>query len=183
MGTVTPVIADSVRLALPTQAPEIAALQRRSWLDVLPPAAAAQLLKSVTLAEMTESWQAAIQRPPLAQMRVLVALGSQHLVGFAALGPSNDADAEAGADALIAEFSIDPAAYHRGHGSRLINACIDTLRADGFSRATWWVGAEDNRLRNFLIQAGWAADGAHSEVAMDAGGPRVKLVRLHTGVN
>lgn len=175
-------IADSVRLALPSEAGAIAAVQRRGWLQTLPPELASGALGSVDLAAMTDSWEAAIRRPPLAQFRVLAALGDERVVGFAALGPSDDPDAEQGADALVAEFVVDPAAQRHGHGSRLLNACVDTLRADGFSRATWWVPAGDDVLRRFLTGAGWDTDGAHSEVAILDGGPSLKLVRLHTAI-
>ena len=175
-------IADSVRLALPGEATAIAELQRRGWSATLPAETAQQLLSSVNLDEMATSWQAAIQRPPLAQFRVLVASSTERIVGFAALGPSDDPDAKASADALIAEFTIDPVAWRQGHGSRLLNACVDTLRADGFTRATWWVRSEDDVLRRFLTEAGWDFDGAHTEVAIDEDGPRVKLVRLHTAI-
>lgn len=174
-------IADSVRLALPAEAGSIAALQRRAW-AASGGELSADLLGAVDLATMTTSWEAAILRPPLAQFRVLVAVGQERVVGFAALGPSDDPDAEDGADALVAEFVIDPAAVRLGHGSRLLNAAMDTLRADGFSRATWWVRSTDDDLRRFLIEAGWAADGAHTEVAASESGPRVRLVRLHTAL-
>ena len=75
MGTVTAVLADSVRLALPAEAGAIAALQRRSWLQTLPKELASDVLDSVGLDQMTQSWEGAILRPPLAQFRVLVALG------------------------------------------------------------------------------------------------------------
>ncbi|PKQ30964.1 MAG: GNAT family N-acetyltransferase [Actinobacteria bacterium HGW-Actinobacteria-2] len=178
----TPVIADSVRLALPAEAPAIAAIQRRAWSANFDQATAADLLSSVDLATMTESWTAAITRPPLAQFRILVAVSDDRVVGFAALGPSDDPDAEAGVDALVAEFTIDPPAQRRGHGSRLLNACIDTLRADGFTRATWWVRSTDDIVRRFLTEAGWDADGAHTEVAMTDDGPHLKLLRLHTAI-
>jgi GNAT superfamily N-acetyltransferase len=176
------VIADSVRLALPAEAASIAALQRRGWTQTLPSDVAGEVLASVDLATMTESWERAIQRPPLAQFRVLVAIGDERVVGFAAVGPSDDPDAEAGEDAVVAEFVVDPQAQRMGHGSRLLNACVDTLKADAFIRATWWVHATDDALRAFLTSAGWAADGAHSEVAVDEGGPSLKLVRLHTAI-
>ena len=182
LGTVAPVIADSVRLALPAEAAAIAGLQRRGWAQSLPEKVAGDVLAAVDLATMTASWETAILRPPLAQCRVLVAVGSDRLAGFAAVGPSDDPDAEPGADALVAEFVIDPAAQRLGHGSRLLNAVVDTLRADGFERATWWVQAADDVLRRFLTEAGWAPDGAHTEVAVTEGGARLKLVRLHTGI-
>lgn len=175
-------LADSVRLALPTEAGAIAALQRRSWHQVLPPAVLPGVLDAVDLAGMTDRWEAAILRPPLAPFRVLVALADARVAGFAAIGPSGDPDAVAGEDALVAEFAVDPQAQRRGHGSRLLNACVDTLRADGFTRGTWWVASFDDVLRTFLGEAGWAADGAHTEVALTDDGPRLKLVRLHTAI-
>jgi GNAT superfamily N-acetyltransferase len=182
VGKVTGVIADSVRLALPAEASVIAAIQRNCWSQTLPPATAEQALASVSVEEMAASWEEAVTRPPLAQLRVLVAVGEDGVAGFAAIGPSDDPDADASEDAMVAEFCINPESQRMGHGSRLLNACVDTLRADGFSRATWWVRSDDDVLRRFLTDAGWAADGAHSEVAMDEAGPRVKLVRLHTGI-
>lgn len=176
------VIADSVRLALPAEAGSIAALQRRGWTQSMPAEVVSDVLASVDLATMTASWEQAILRPPLAQFRVLVAVGDGRVVGFAAVGPSDDPDAEAGSDALVAEFMVDPQAQRRGHGSRLLHACVDTLRADAFVRATWWASATDDVLRSFLTAGGWAADGAHTEVAATDGGPRLKLVRLHTAI-
>ena len=73
-----------------------------------------------------------------------------------------------------------------GHGSRLLQACADTLIADRFSRATTWVFATDDTLRTFLTSAGWAPDGAHRELATDgpADDPEVvNQVRLHTSLS
>jgi GNAT superfamily N-acetyltransferase len=177
------VIADSVRLALPGEAAQIAALQRRSWSQQLPAPVSKPLLDSIDLAAMTRSWQAAILRPPLASFRVLVALGSERISGFAVTGPSADADADPGSDGMVAEFVIDPPAQRQGHGSRLLHAVADTLRADGFDRATWWVRSTDDVLRTFLVEAGWAVDGAHAEIGTEDGATRVKLVRMHTDIS
>lgn len=173
---------DSVRLALAREALDIAAIQRRGWSQTLPEQVAARVLASVDLSTMAASWEGAILRPPLAQFRVLVALGTDRIVGFAAIGPSDDPDASAGEDALVAEFVIDPPAQRSGHGSRLLNACVDTLRADGFTRATWWVRAGDDVLRAFLTSAGWGADGGHATIGIDAETARVKMIRLHTDI-
>lgn len=174
---------DSVRLALPSESAAIAAVQRQGWQQNLPPGVAAQLLAEVDPAAMASQWGAAILRPPLAQLRVLVALGEAGVVGFAAIGPADDPDSRAGSDGMIAEFVVAPEAQHQGHGSRLLHACVDTLRADGFSRATWWVRAADDQLRGFLEGSGWAADGAHREMAIDDAAQRVKFLRLHTAID
>jgi GNAT superfamily N-acetyltransferase len=182
---------DSVRLALPAEAPAIAAIQRRSWAQRLAPELAA-LLDEVDLEAMTEAWHRAIIRPPAARFRVLVALAGsagpgaadqlRGVVGFAATVPCADADAAA-SDGEIDEFVIDPPAQRLGHGSRLLNACVDTLRADGFTRARWWLASTDDPLRRFLTTAGWAPDGASRELGVDDEEHpqvRVKQVRLHT---
>lgn len=176
-------IADSVRLALPAEAAPIAAVQRRAWTQQFPSELAETVLGSVDLDAMVESWHAAIVRPPLAQFRVLVALGDTRVLGFAAVGPSGDPDAEPGKDGVVAEFAIDPAAQRHGHGSRLLNACVDTLRTDGFERATWWVRSTDDALRRFLVESGWAPDGSHQVLGTDDPGHRVKLIRLHTDIS
>ena len=130
---------------------------------------------------MTQAWHRAITRPPGATSRVLVAVdGSGRVVGFATTIPSADDDAEAGVHGEIDQFVIDPPAQRRGHGSRLLNACADTLRSDGFREASWWVGSEDDVLRAFLTASGWAADGASREIGSDDESLRLKQVRLHT---
>ncbi|NNG19582.1 GNAT family N-acetyltransferase [Naumannella sp. ID2617S] len=179
---------DSVRLALPREAADIAALQRRVWAAELGDRAEV-LLGQLDLATMTEAWQRSIERPPLAAHRVLVAVaandgrsGPDRVVGMAATMPSDDPDATAGTDGMIGEFLIDPAARGAGHGSRLLNACIDTLRADGFEIVNWWVTSTDDVLRKFLTDSGWAPDGSHREIGADDESVRIKQVRLHCSV-
>lgn len=173
---------DSVRLALPAEAAAIAALQRRSW-SAAPGPQVTAVLDEVSLEEMTTAWHRAVTRPPLARCRVLVALSAAGgaPVGFAATVPSDDADAGP-ADGAVDEFAVEPAARHRGHGSRLLHACVDTLRADGFTRARWWLNADDDEVRGFLLAAGWAADGAWREIGSPDGRLRLKQVRMHTDI-
>jgi len=108
-------------------------------------------------------------------------------VGFAATGPSDDPDpdpdADVVADGAITVFHVDPDHARAGHGSRLLQACVDTLVADGFSRASFWIFSADDILRRFLADAGWAPDGAHRELDLygDAA-VRMKQARLHTAI-
>jgi GNAT superfamily N-acetyltransferase len=175
-------IAASVRLAWPTEASSIAELQRRSWATQWPADLAELMLSSVSLAEMDESWRTAIERPPEASFRVLVATDGERVVGFATTMPNQDDDADRSREGAIDQFVVDPPAQHQGHGSRLLNACADTLRADGFVRAACWVNAADDKLRSFLTAAGWAADGATREIGAEDESARLKQVRLHTSL-
>lgn len=173
-------VADSVRLAWPAEAGAIAELQRRVWSSDLPPALAETVLAGVTAAEMTQAWERAILRPPQARYRVLVAVQDARVVGYATTLPAQDPDADEAEDGAVEEFAVDPPARHQGHGSRLLNACADTLRADGFRWARWWVGTTDDDLRRFLTAAGWAPDGSSREIGLDEDGLRLRQVRLHT---
>jgi GNAT superfamily N-acetyltransferase len=181
-------IADSVRLALPAEAEAIAAIQRRSWPERLGEEFSARLFGGATLEQLTELWRLAITRPPEARFRVLVAIAgaaadAEQVIGFATTTPSPDSDADPKDDGAIDEFVIDRAAQRQGHGSRLLNACADTLRADGFRRARWWLTSTDDVTRHFLTAAGWEPDGAHREIGTEDGSHRVKQIRLHTDIS
>jgi ribosomal protein S18 acetylase RimI-like enzyme len=173
---------DSARLAWPAEAAAIADLQRRAW-ATQPHEIAEALLSSIDRAGMVESWHSAIVRPPQARCRVLVALENERVVGFATTVPGQDPDLDEAADGQLGELEVDPSAQRRGHGSRLLNASMDTLRADGFSRAVCWISAVDDARRKFLVGAGWAADGSWREIGSDEGSVRMKQVRLHTDLS
>ena len=184
-----------VRLAMPAEALQIAEIQRRDWAK---DPARAPFLAEVDLQQMAEVWHRAIVRPPMAHYRVLVAteptgrpqpgaspdqtMMAQRVVGFAAIGPSEDEDAGV-QDSEVQEFLVDDIGHDLGHEARLLNALVDTMRADGYQRATWWLSSTDDRMRAFLVEAGWAPDGAHRELGSEDGSLRLKQVRLHTDIS
>lgn len=170
---------ESVRLAWPSEAREIADLQRRAW-STQPLEIAEALLDAIDAVSMAEAWHAAIVRPPQARCRVLVAIENRRVVGFATTIPGQDADLDEAEVGQLDELEVDPQAQHRGHGSRLLNASIDTLRADGFRRVVCWISAADDARRAFLLEAGWATDGSWREIGSDERSVRLKQVRLHT---
>ena len=171
----------SCRVAWADDAPAIAAVQVRAWrtsyADVLP----AEFLEAFDVEVVAQGWRASLQAPPDARNRVLVALERNLVTGFAITGPAGDPDRDPVADGEVTDLTVDPHKRGAGHGSRLMQACVDTLRADRFQRAVTWVVASDDVLRGFLDGAGWGADGAHRELDLDGSGAvRVKQVRLHT---
>jgi ribosomal protein S18 acetylase RimI-like enzyme len=173
----------SVRVAWPDDAGAMAHVQVRAWRlrysDVLPP----DTLASLDPRAFAEQWQTSLSRSQDARQRVLVALDRNNVRGFAVTGPSDDPDSDPVADAEISEFVIDPDAVSSGHGSRLLQACVDTMRQDRFSRGTVWLTATDDSARRFLVEAGWSTDGAHRELDLDGDGTvLVKQIRLHTDV-
>lgn len=169
----------SARLAWPDDAAAIARVQIAAWRDGYANVLSPDVLESLSADEFAEKWSASLLKPPDARMRVLVALESADVRGFALVHPSFDPDADQVSDGEVGEFVIDPSHRGEGHGSRLLQAAMDTLAADTFTRVRWWIPSTDDALREFVTGSGWAADGAHREL-QDEAGTTVKQVRLHT---
>lgn len=175
------IVADrSVRVAWAADAEAIGAVQARSWLRSYASLLPQPVVDRIDGAAFAAAWQEAVTKPPSARHRVLVALDHGRVVGFAATAPSEDPDAEP-LDGEIVAFHVDPGAQGAGHGSRLVAAVVDTLRADGFTHARIWVLSGDDELRGFVESAGWGADGAHRTLDLTGDGTAtVKQIRLHT---
>ena len=185
MDPVTPNADVSVRVAWADDAVAIAEVQRRAWrasyADLLPDELLAALSPTEGEDPVAMAWRESVVRPTEARQRVLVALERATLRGFAVCAPATDPDADPVQVGEIADLTVDPDHLGEGHGSRLMQACVDTLRADRFLRAVTWVRSSDDVLREFLAGAGWAPDGAHR--TLDLRGDdvvTVKQVRLHT---
>lgn len=173
----------SVRVAWADDADAIAALQVRAWqssYDGLLPTAALE----IDPARAAEVWRTTLAKPQDARTRVLVALERNRVVGFAITTPATDPDCNPRTDAELMELTVDPNEHGHGHGSRLVQAAVETMAADQFARAVLWAVAADDGLREFLTGAGWAPDTAHRELDLDGDGKTlVKQVRLHTDIS
>ncbi len=171
-------------MAWADDATAVADVQVRGWRETYAELIPAAALESLPVDVFATRWLDAIARPKEARQRVLVALDRVTVRGFAATAPATDGDADPATDAEITEFVVDPDHRRAGHGSRLLHAAVDTLRADKFGRATIWVSATNDALRSFLGEQGWAADGAHRELDLHGDGSvRVKAIRLHTDLS
>lgn len=173
----------SVRVAWADDARAIAELQLRTWRSTYAGLVPAEALPDDVDAAAA-AWHASLSKPRDARNRVLVALERNRAVGFAITSPASDPDCDPVSDAEIAELTVDPDERGKGHGSRLLQAAVDTLVADRFQRAVLWAIASDDALRTFLTEAGWAPDQAHRELDLDGTGTTVvKQVRLHTALS
>jgi GNAT superfamily N-acetyltransferase len=171
----------SVRVAWADDAEAIAAIQARSWATAyagLVPAAG-----ELREADFAQLWRDALTHPADARHRALVALERNRVVGFAITTPATDPDSDPATDAELMEFTVEAAERGKGHGSRLLQAAVDTMVADRFTHAVTWLVATDDVLRAFLTEAGWATDTAHRTLDLDGTGTtQVSQVRLHTAL-
>lgn len=167
----------SVRVAWADDAAGIAGVQVTGW------KASYGDLGLPAVDEVADRWHQALTRPGDARNRVLVALERNVVRGFAVTIPSPDPDSDPVSDGELTELVVEPEHERNGHGSRLLQAAMDTLRADSFTRATTWVVSTDDVRRAFLTSAGFVADGAHRELDLAGDGvTTVKQVRLHAAL-
>lgn len=181
-----------VRPARPDDAADIARIQLATWRYAYRRILPRHVLEGLDEAWMANQWRSSIDAPPSARHRVLVAVEQAeqaYLVGFAATGeadeealaPEEDEKTVLGPNvASITDLLVEPRWGRRGHGSRLLAACVDLWRADGFSTALAWAFEADAALRAFLTSAGWEPDGATRALDMDD--MLVPQLRLHTTV-
>ena len=164
-----PIIADaSVRVARLSDAPAVGFVQAVLWRDayaaLLPPA----VLESFQPQAFAAAWRTSLEKPPSAAYRLLVACAGEQVVGFAAVGPSADPDAQDG-DGELLVLGVHPDGRGAGHGSRLVNAAVDTARGAGFTALRAWLLSTDERTQTFLAAAGLEADGAYRDRVVGPG--------------
>jgi GNAT superfamily N-acetyltransferase len=177
-----PVADASVRVATPWDVEAVGAVQSLVWRETYASLLSAEALAAATPQEFTRVWKESLANPPSGAYRLLVACSGDEVVGFAAIGPNADPDATQ-VDGELLGGGVSPAARHAGHGSRLLNAAVDTAGVLGFVRVRTWLLEPDQTTRTFLEAAGFALDGARRErVTGPAEGDVAGEVRLTADV-
>lgn len=175
-----------VRLARTSDVDGIADVNVRSWQQRFAGTLPADALAGMRADDLALVWAGGILNPPTPGHRLLVAIDGSDVVGYAAVGPSQDGDAVAGDGELIA-LEVDPGRQREGHGSRLLAAAVDHARSTGLTTLAVWCPLPDEPRRAFLQSAGWSPDTAFRDllVGEDADGRDllVREVRLVVGID
>jgi GNAT superfamily N-acetyltransferase len=173
----------SVREARPEDVAEIARIHVGTWQwgyrSILP----APVLESLDPQQAAAAWGEAVGRPPSPRHRVLVALEGQAVVGFLAVAPAEDLEAddpEPATTAAVGPIVVEPRWTRRGHASRLMAAAVQFARDDGMTRAISWAPEADTATREFLIGAGWEPDGLAR--GLDTGAGELREARFHVAL-
>ena len=173
--------ASGVRLARTSDVDGIAAVNVRAWQErfaaTIPPA----ILNDMDARDLAMVWASGILNPPTPRHQLLVCVEDQDVLGYAAIGPGQDPDADPQTAELLA-LEVDPAHQRRGHGSRLLAAAVDHARAQGAEELVAWCVVSDEPRRAFLQSAGWGPDSTFRDVLVgedeDGGDLLVREVRL-----
>ena len=172
-----PVADASARIARPSDAPAVGLVQAAVWRDayagVLPP----EVVNQFDGPSFARVWRNSLSTPPSSRHILLVGCAGEQVVGFTALGPSADADASETSGEVLA-LGVHPDARRSGHGSRLLNAAVDTLRGQGFDTVSTWILVTEESSRAFLTAAGFSPDSAFRDRVIDVDGTVVREVRL-----
>ena len=156
---------DTVRLASMADVDRIGEINAAAWRERLGDLLPSSVLDALRPADLALVWAGALINPPTSAHRLLVAIGSGDIAGYAALGPSSDPDADGITGELLA-LEVDPRYQRCGHGSRLMSAAVDLGRASGYETMSTWCPIHDTIRRAFLQSAGWAPDTAVRDLAL-----------------
>ncbi len=167
----------SVRAARPGDVASVGAVQAVVWRVAYAGRVPDEVLARFDAETFAEVWRRSLADPPAGVYRLLVALDGAEVSGYAAIAPSQDPDL-GNASGEVTTLGVHPDARGRGHGSRLLNACVDLLVEAGAELVTVWLPASDEATRAFLHAGGFAPDGAFRDRVVAADGGTLREVRL-----
>ncbi len=167
----------SVRTARPEDVDAVGAVQAEVWREAyagrLPP----EVLAGFDPTAFADLWRRSLLSPPPGVYRLLVAIDAGQVAGYAAIAPSQDPDLGSTAGE-VTTLGVAGTARGRGHGSRLLNACVDLLSEAGAELVSIWLPASDEATRAFLLDGGFAPDGAYRDRVVSPDGGTLREVRL-----
>jgi GNAT superfamily N-acetyltransferase len=184
-------VTNSVRLARTSDVDAIALVQQRAWRDAYAELMPPDALAALDIDELSLQWGRALLSSGQHRVFVAIAEGSGDVVGAASVGPTADPDLTEQRVGEVGALFVDPDHYRCGHGSRLMNACVDLLREGGYAECVTWLPLADEPRRAFFLSAGWGPDSAYRDLELPLGleggdaGPdaepeRIREVRLVT---
>jgi GNAT superfamily N-acetyltransferase len=174
----TGAVADaSTRIARASDAPAVGLVQAAVWRAAYGHVLPQDVVEELDGPRFARAWRDSLSSPPSPRHVLLVACAGEQVVGFAAVGPCVDPDATNTSGELLT-LGVHPDARRNGHGSRLLNAAVDTLRGKGFDCVSTWILATDEATRAFLTAAGLSPDSAFRDRVIDVDGTVAREVRL-----
>ena len=161
----------SVRPALPEDAPIIGAIHAANFSYLIRIGSGETI--HLDPSSFEDQWAEAIEEPPSAKHRTIVALDDSRVVGFAAIAPTEelipDADGDDGPPAEIVALEVEIGDRRKGHASRLLAACADILRQTGATSVQFCCVDGDTSREKFLTTAGFQPRGVRRTYDLGGG--------------
>jgi ribosomal protein S18 acetylase RimI-like enzyme len=159
-------------------APAIARIHVEAWRAAYEGIIPAAHLAGLSVQRREVVWRESIAKggPDL-----LVAKTGDSVIGWIAFGACRDADA-AEKQGEIQAIYLDPSHWAQGVGRLLLQAARERLAAQGFTRASLWVLADNARALRFYRAAGFAPDPS-GRLEIERGGKLLVEVRYLSALN
>ena len=167
----------SVRTAGPADVDAVGTVQAAVWREAYAGRLPQDVLAGFESGAFADVWRRSLLAPPPGVYRLLVALEGDRVAGYASVAPSQDPDLGS-TTGEVTTLGVAPEARGRGHGSRLLNACVDLLSEAGAELVAIWLPAGDDSTRAFLLGGGFSPDGAYRDRVVSADGATLREVRL-----
>ncbi|NVZ69897.1 GNAT family N-acetyltransferase [Pseudomonas costantinii] len=167
-----------IRAARIEDAGDIAWVHIRSWQQAYRELMPADYLASL---EATQPRRETFWRQSIEQGReaVFVARVEGHVVGWIAVSPSRDEDADPGETGEVQALYVLAEHWGTGVGRALWLKGLEHLADLGLETATLWVLAQNQRAIGFYRNAGWVAQ-ADSNRTLSRGGRDLEEVRYQS---
>ena len=167
----------SVRSAGSNDAPAVGQVQALVWQEAYDGVVPPEVHAAFDPQSFATAWRDSLASPPEGVHRLLVACAGEQVVGFVAIGPSQDPDTGQTTGEVTA-LGVHPMHRRQGHGSRLLNAAVDILREAGAEHVAAWCLVEHESVRAFLTGSGLAPDSAYRDRVVSPDGTTAREVRL-----
>lgn len=147
-----------VRPATEADAADVAHVHVTTWQQAYDGLLPATLLDNLSVEQRTHWWAEFLADVP-ARNTVLVAVVDGRVVGFVGVCPTRDEDLDPYTTGEVAAIYLLRPWWDRGIGAQLITAAEEALVGHGFTDATLWALADNDRARTFYERRGWVPDG------------------------
>jgi ribosomal protein S18 acetylase RimI-like enzyme len=164
----------SLRRATLDDAPGIANVHVKSWQEAYRARLPQAYLESLDVAARQRWWASELAVLPRDRSPWLAEIDGE-VIGFVAAGPSRD-ETDPPTTGEVQAIYVLPDCWALGVGRNLLAHAERDLAAHGYTEATLWVLADNDRARRFYETAGWRLD--EGAIKLDTiGGQEVSEVR------
>ena len=146
-----------IRAAQANDVRRIAQIHVRAWQWAYPDLLPAAFLARLSVVRRATYWRRWLAEAAPHRQLWLVSRDMRR-IGFAATGPSRDADGDPSTGEIHALY-LEPAAVGTGAGRTLCGHAEAHLRHEGFRAATLWTFEWNARARRFYERRGWHLEG------------------------
>jgi len=136
----------------------IATVHVKSWQKTYKGLVPDEYLNSLSITDRASKIEKMIEENGEKKIHNFVIEEDKTIVGILSLGLSRDGDLPLDVGELNVIY-IHPDYEGKGFGSMLLNKAIETLKAEGYKKATLWVLDTNTKARAWYEHKGWKVEG------------------------